>query len=75
MLSFFLYIKNFLLFVPEKIFLLRILQTAWSVHGLWPTQFGKIAPNFCNTTWKFDYDSVKEIRPDLDIYWPDYEMR
>jgi len=53
----------------------RILQTAWSVHGLWPTQFGKIAPSFCNTTWKFDYDSVKNIKSDLDIYWPDYEMR
>lgn len=53
----------------------RIKEIVWSVHGLWPTQFGKIAPNFCNTTWKFDYASVENIRSELDVYWPDYEMR
>eukprot|EP00088_Acartia_fossae_P009949 TRINITY_DN14876_c0_g1_i1.p1 TRINITY_DN14876_c0_g1~~TRINITY_DN14876_c0_g1_i1.p1 ORF type:complete len:307 (+),score=55.20 TRINITY_DN14876_c0_g1_i1:72-992(+) len=53
----------------------RIHDKEWSVHGLWPTQFGRIAPNFCNDTWKFDYDSVKAIRPELDQYWPDYELR
>jgi ribonuclease T2 len=53
----------------------KIEEISWSVHGLWPTQFGKIAPGFCNSTWKFDYASVKDIRPELDVYWPDYEMR
>jgi len=53
----------------------RIQDKVWSVHGLWPTQIGKIAPNFCNTTWKFEYSSVANIRSDLDVYWPDYELR
>ena len=53
----------------------RICRTAWTVHGLWPTQLGKRAPSYCDSKWKFDYDSVKKIRPELDYYWPDYEMR
>jgi len=53
----------------------KIKGEQWSVHGLWPTQFGKIAPGFCNSSWKFDYDSVANLRPELDMYWPDYEVR
>jgi len=53
----------------------KIKGEQWSVHGLWPTQFGKIAPGFCNSSWKFDYDSVATLRPELDVYWPDYEVR
>ena len=48
---------------------------SWSVHGLWPTQYGKIAPGYCNDTWKFNYDSIEPIRSKLDTYWPDYEIR
>jgi len=51
------------------------IEAKWSVHGLWPTQFGKIAPGFCNNTWKFEYSSIEKIRPELDLYWPDIEIR
>jgi ribonuclease T2 len=53
----------------------KIDPASWSVHGLWPTQFGKIAPGYCNNTWKFDYDKIEPIRPKLDAYWPDFEIR
>lgn len=33
-------IKKFCIFCSEK--------PRWSVHGLWPTRLGEIAPNFCN---------------------------
>lgn len=51
------------------------LDANWSVHGLWPTQLGRIAPVYCNNTWKFEYSSVEKMRPELDLYWPDIEVR
>jgi len=53
----------------------KIDRPAWSVHGLWPTQFHKIAPSFCNTSWPFDVNVLEEIRGDMDTYWPDIELR
>jgi len=53
----------------------RIGRSAWSVHGLWPTQFHKIAPSFCNASWPFDVKVLEGIRGDMDTYWPDIELR
>jgi len=47
----------------------------WSVHGLWPTQFHRIAPSFCNSSWPFDVAVLDDIRGDMDTYWPDIEIR
>ena len=47
----------------------------WSVHGLWPTQMGKIAPGFCNKTWKFEHKVLEPIMDEMNLYWPDVEMR
>jgi len=52
-----------------------IAHANWTVHGLWPTQMGKIAPNFCNNSWKFDPSVLEPIMPDMSLYWPDVEMR
>eukprot|EP00092_Neocalanus_flemingeri_P070377 GFUD01086382.1.p1 GENE.GFUD01086382.1~~GFUD01086382.1.p1 ORF type:complete len:289 (-),score=66.99 GFUD01086382.1:412-1278(-) len=53
----------------------EITHANWTVHGLWPTQWGKIAPGFCNNSWKFDHDLLKPIMTDMNLYWPDVEMR
>jgi len=53
----------------------KIGRPAWSVHGLWPTQFHKIAPSFCNASWPFDVKVLEDIRGDMDTYWPDIELR
>eukprot|EP00092_Neocalanus_flemingeri_P040408 GFUD01044007.1.p1 GENE.GFUD01044007.1~~GFUD01044007.1.p1 ORF type:complete len:302 (-),score=59.61 GFUD01044007.1:257-1162(-) len=53
----------------------EITHANWTVHGLWPTQWGKIAPGFCNNSWKFDHDLLKPIMTDMSLYWPDVEMR
>jgi len=53
----------------------KIGRSAWSVHGLWPTQFHKIAPSFCNASWPFDVNVLEGIRGDMDTYWPDIELR
>jgi len=47
----------------------------WSLHGLWPTRRGEIAPNFCNDTEKFDPSLLDSIKPEMEKYWPDVEIR
>jgi len=52
-----------------------IAHANWTVHGLWPTQFGKMAPSFCNRTWKFEHKVLEPVMDDMNLYWPDVEMR
>ena len=47
----------------------------WSVHGVWPTRFGEINPNFCNSSWTYNHDQMKDIMGEMSRYWPDVEMR
>ena len=44
------------------------IDEAWSVHGLWPTIFHKIAPVFCNNTWHYDHDLMEPIMDDMHRY-------
>jgi len=53
----------------------RIDQPAWTVHGLWPNQFYRIAPGFCNSSWPFDVSQLKRIKEEMELYWPDVEVR
>ena len=53
----------------------HVLDEAWSVHGLWPTIFHKIAPIFCNHSWHYNHDLMDPIMDDMHRYWPDVEMR
>ena len=32
------------------------------------------APSFCNASWPFDVKVLKDIRGDMDTYWPDIEV-
>ena len=67
-------VVSYIAFILYKKFNFAGKSAKWSIHGLWPTQFGKIAPGYCNDTWKFEYKAVESIRDQLDIYWPDVEM-
>jgi len=45
----------------------------WVLHGLWPSTNaggGRKHLGYCNNTVKFDYNKVKDLRADLDRYWP-----
>jgi len=43
----------------------------WTVHGIWPNnKDGSLGPFFCNSTWIFDPNGVKSIRPELLQEWP-----
>ncbi|GCC17927.1 hypothetical protein chiPu_0017735 [Chiloscyllium punctatum] len=38
----------------------------WTVHGLWPK-----GDELCNKTWHFEIQNVKDILPELKLWWPD----
>ena len=42
---------------------------------MWPTRFGEINPNFCNSSWTYNHDQMKDIMGEMSRYWPDVEMR
>ncbi|XP_043552447.1 ribonuclease T2-like isoform X3 [Chiloscyllium plagiosum] len=38
----------------------------WTVHGLWPK-----GDELCNKSWHFEIQNVKDILPELKLWWPD----
>ncbi|CAL1531266.1 unnamed protein product [Lymnaea stagnalis] len=43
----------------------------WTIHGLWPSDRATSKqPENCNKSMNFNYDEIKPLRPDLDLYWP-----
>lgn len=46
----------------------------WTVHGLWPSIRGGKGPFYCNDSWPFRPDEIKDIQPDLEMYWPNLVM-
>ncbi|XP_066303224.1 ribonuclease Oy-like isoform X1 [Branchiostoma lanceolatum] len=49
--------------IPENV-------TGWTIHGLWPSQIKKEAPNFCNSSWTFNESLIHDLGPQLSLYWP-----
>ncbi|KAH8398408.1 hypothetical protein KR215_012199, partial [Drosophila sulfurigaster] len=45
----------------------------WTIHGIWPTKFERIGPNFCNRSAEFNPDQLQAILDRLNTYWPDLE--
>ncbi|XP_007948676.1 ribonuclease T2 [Orycteropus afer afer] len=38
----------------------------WTIHGLWPDKAEE-----CNRSWHFNLDEIKDLLPDMKMYWPD----
>lgn len=45
----------------------------WTIHGIWPTQYHKIGPEYCNKTAKFDLSALSTIEDELKLKWMDVE--
>ncbi|ESO90157.1 hypothetical protein LOTGIDRAFT_124009 [Lottia gigantea] len=47
-------------------------ETAWTVHGLWPSCKGasEDQPANCNKSAKFHHDAISPLINDLKMYWP-----
>ncbi|KAM6185263.1 ribonuclease T2 [Rhynchocyon petersi] len=38
----------------------------WTIHGLWPDKGQE-----CNLSWHFNLEEIKDLLPDMKMYWPD----
>ncbi|XP_064342546.1 ribosomal protein S6 kinase alpha-2 isoform X5 [Camelus dromedarius] len=38
----------------------------WTIHGLWPDKSEE-----CNRSWHFNPEEIKDLLPDMKMYWPD----
>ncbi|XP_057594762.1 ribonuclease T2 isoform X2 [Hippopotamus amphibius kiboko] len=38
----------------------------WTIHGLWPDR-----SEACNRSWPFNLEEIKDLLPDMRLYWPD----
>ncbi|XP_011878505.1 PREDICTED: ribonuclease Oy [Vollenhovia emeryi] len=44
---------------------------SWTIHGIWPTKYNTLGPQFCNNTSKFDPSFLKPIEKELTENWLD----
>ncbi|XP_062503322.1 ribonuclease Oy-like isoform X1 [Corticium candelabrum] len=42
----------------------------WTIHGLWPAVDNARGPSYCNSSYKFNVNSVKDLLPELKYVWP-----
>lgn len=47
---------------------------SWTIHGVWPSRFGKDSPTFCNSSMHFSLDKLISIRSKLEEFWPNLEV-
>ncbi|XP_015108957.1 ribonuclease Oy [Diachasma alloeum] len=45
----------------------------WTIHGLWPTQYHKLGPQFCNPSLHFDVTALAPIEKEMEVKWIDVE--
>ncbi|XP_060820469.1 ribonuclease Oy [Bombus pascuorum] len=45
----------------------------WTIHGIWPSQYNKMGPQFCNKSMPFDHLALKSIERELQEKWIDIE--
>lgn len=45
----------------------------WTIHGIWPSIYGKLGPMFCNRSLPFSLSALKPIEAQLKEDWIDVE--
>lgn len=45
----------------------------WTIHGIWPSQYHKVGPQFCNKSMPFDRDALEPLESELQEKWIDIE--
>lgn len=48
-------------------------KNSWTIHGIWPTKYHTMGPQFCNDTWIFDMDKIAPIENDMTEKWINIE--
>lgn len=49
------------------------IHNSWSIHGVWPTKYHEIGPLFCNDSWVFDVNQIKDIEDEMKEKWINIE--
>ena len=44
----------------------------WTIHGLWPDKYDGSWPQYCNSSIKFNPNSLIPLKSRLSVYWPSY---
>ncbi|GAB0095993.1 ribonuclease T2 [Sergentomyia squamirostris] len=50
-------------------------KNLWTIHGIWPTKYGKMGPFFCNSTWIFNNTEIAPIENQLELFWTNVELK
>ncbi|KAG7213324.1 hypothetical protein KM043_002622 [Ampulex compressa] len=45
----------------------------WTIHGIWPSQYHKMGPQFCNSSLPFNRTVLRPIEADLREKWVDVQ--
>lgn len=45
----------------------------WTIHGIWPSQYHKIGPEFCNDKLPFNSTALESLKEKLQEKWIDIE--
>lgn len=49
------------------------IKNSWGIHGVWPTKYHTMGPQFCNDTWEFDIKSIESIEDEMKEKWINIE--
>lgn len=55
--------------------LLPSAKNLWTIHGVWPTEYNKMGPFYCNSSWTFNASDIAPIENQLQIFWTNVELR
>lgn len=58
---------------PNNVCILPSQKDIWTIHGIWPTKYGTIGPQFCNKTESFDINTLKPLLNQLTQFWLNVE--
>lgn len=47
----------------------QIPKNIWTVHGIWPTRYNVIGPNYCEPAKPFDPEALDPILEKLEAHW------
>ena len=48
-------------------------RNKWTIHGIWPTKYNEIGPQFCNRSLSFDSKTLAPIEGTLKENWIDIQ--
>lgn len=46
----------------------------WTIHGLWPSVYNALGPNYCNSNLPFNKTALKSLEHELQEKWLDVEQ-